>query len=86
MPSRNRDGVMDAQPAKTTKKDRLMRKWLYLKHKIYMALLGAFWRPLYKLKVARFYSAMKCKFNFYAKLPDGRCMWCGEKHFGGSDD
>lgn len=52
----------------------------FLRH-LGMGAMGIFYRVLFFFGVARAYQKFLCRHNLYRKFPDGRCMWCGEKHW-----
>jgi hypothetical protein len=61
-------------------KDLRHRKIADIKYSIYMWWHGFYWKVLHLCWLARPYSIAMCRLRLYRKFPDGRCMWCGEKH------
>ena len=50
------------------------------KHWLGMKWHAVYWRTLHVLGIGWAYSRLICKLNWYRKFPDGRCMYCGNKH------
>lgn len=67
---------------KQMKIDRSRRKIAQIKSDAFMLWHALYWRVLHFTKLAWPYSKTMCKFNLYRTFPDGRCMWCGNKHKG----
>lgn len=72
--------------AKVEKADKRQRFIVEIKCAIYMKWHSFYWKVLHLTRLARPYSKTMCFLNLYRTFPDGRCMWCGNKHGGLSHD
>jgi hypothetical protein len=59
-------------------KRRFIAKIRYL---IHQKQHGLWWKFLWATGLARPYSKAMCRLNLYRRYADGRCQWCGDKHF-----
>lgn len=59
---------------------KIIRKSKEARAYVRVFLRGVFWKVLHFTKLARPYQRFLCRHNLYRRFPDGRCMWCGDKH------
>jgi len=69
------------QAEKPTIFAKVKRKFQDLRWKTYMGCNSLWWRFLHLLRLGRLYSVTLCRLDIYRRFPDGRCMWCGNKHY-----